>query len=76
MSPEQEAHIQAIIGRFTKEAYHKYAAGVAEHGGNLWDLSDTKLVEAAMEEAIDQYVYLYTLREKILLRLEMEQDLV
>ena len=64
MTPEQEAHLQAIKARFNIETDKKYRAGQAEHGGNLWEKTDEFLLYAAIEEAIDQVTYLVTLYEK------------
>lgn len=69
MTQEQEAHVQGILKDFNEKAYAKYVAGQAEHGGNLFDMPKLKLIDCALEEAIDQYVYLYTLREKEIERL-------
>lgn len=65
MTNEQHEHIGKIVLDFSRKANEKYEKGVIEHGGNLWEHETLWLVEQAMDEAIDQYVYLYTLREKI-----------
>lgn len=65
MTREQEAHLKLIKTQFVMDVDTKYRKGAAEHGGNLFDISDIKLVNEAMQEAVDQYVYLYTLRDKI-----------
>jgi len=44
----------------------KYRAGQAEHGGNLFDMITVELVDNAILEAIDQVVYLITLRDKLM----------
>lgn len=55
------------LGFLIKEASilidKKFSAGVSEHGGNLWDKKD--LIDMAIAEAIDQVVYLLTLKEQI-----------
>lgn len=66
MTPQQEAHLQGIKDQFAREVDAKYRGGVREHGGNVWEMSDLKLVEEGMQEAVDQYVYLSTLRDKML----------
>ena len=59
---EQEEHIQRILNKFKNDMPIKYRKGQAEHGGNLWDM---KIIDAAIEEALDMYVYLVTLKEQI-----------
>ncbi len=44
----------------------KYEIGQKEHGGNLWEKDTLFLVDQAIDEAIDQVVYLTTLRDKLL----------
>lgn len=65
MMPEQEDHIQSIVDRFAVEADRKYRKGQAEHGGNLWDLPSRTLLDFAIEETIDQFIYLTTLKDKL-----------
>ncbi len=65
MTPEQEEHLQDIISQTTTMMERKYRAGQAEHGGNLADMSKYKLLDCALEEAIDQVVYLLTLRANL-----------
>lgn len=62
---EQEDHIDQIIEDFARQADPKYRAGAAEHKGMIWDLTPLQLIEAAMEEAVDSFVYLHTLKEKL-----------
>ena len=57
-----EAHLRRILSQFNADARSKYENGQREHGGNLWEKPG--LLENAIEEAIDQVVYLYTLREQ------------
>ena len=64
MTPEQEAHLQSIKAKFNNYTDKKYRAGQKEHGGNLWEKSEEFLLEAAIDEAIDQVTYLVTLYEK------------
>ena len=65
MIKEQADHIHHIITQFESLCIDKYEKGQAEHGGNLWESSELYLVEEALKEAIDQVVYLITLRDKI-----------
>ncbi len=65
MTNEQEIHLLSITERFKKLADAKYQKGQKEHGGNLWDLSATQLLDEAIAESIDQITYLLTLRDKL-----------
>lgn len=65
MQIEQEEHLLEIKRSFVKLVDDKYRKGQEEHGGNLFDLTSLELINAAIEEAIDQFVYLLTLKEKI-----------
>lgn len=60
-----EEHIDEIREDFTIAMTSKYYNGVREHGGHLRNMSAIDLINNAIDEVIDQYVYLYTLREKI-----------
>ena len=48
----------------------KYRAGAAEHGGELLALPDLCILDLAIDEAIDQAVYLLSLKEKLVRRLK------
>lgn len=65
LTEPQAHHVEEIGKEFCHAMADKYAKGQAEHGGNLWDLSLGKLVDCAIEEAIDQVVYLMTIRQKL-----------
>lgn len=64
LSAAQTEHLQAILRDFIDKTSDKYVSGATEHGGNLWDKSG--IIEMAMEEAIDLYVYLYTLKQQLI----------
>ena len=64
MTKQQERQLRQIKREFRRRVDRKYRAGVAEHGGYLGDLAELELIESAMAEAIDQFCYLYALREK------------
>lgn len=66
MTEEQEEHIVDIQETFDMMVASKYRKGAEEHGGDIRDRTTAWLIEQAMDEAIDQFVYLYTLRNKIL----------
>lgn len=65
MTSEQEHHLQQIKTAFKSAVDVKYRKGQKEHGGNLFDLTSLNLIDAALDECIDQYTYLFTLRDKI-----------
>lgn len=66
MTLEQEQHLISIIRRFESMADAKYRAGQAEHTGNLWDLSPLQILDNAIDESLDQVIYLITLRDKLM----------
>jgi hypothetical protein len=68
MTKQQQHQLRRIKREFRRRVDRKYRAGVAEHGGYLGDLSELELIDNAMAEAIDQFCYLYALREKVLSR--------
>jgi hypothetical protein len=62
-----QAHVDRIRSAFDANMHAKYMNGAREHGGDL----DTKgsivwLLDMLEEEVIDSYVYLRTIRERIL----------
>ena len=58
-----QEHIDSITASFKELATDKYFKGAKEHGGNLWDKQG--LIDMAIEEAIDQVIYLMTLKQQI-----------
>lgn len=65
MTPEQEQHLHQIKQTFDIWADRKYRAGQKEHGGNLFDMSHEQLLDNAIDECIDQFIYLVSVREKV-----------
>ena len=65
MSPIQEAHLGRVKAEFAGLVDEKYRAGASEHGGELLALPDLEILDLAIEEAIDQVVYLLSLKEKL-----------
>jgi len=63
MTPEQ--HLEKILTQAEFRIKVKYLRGQAEHNDNLWEHSILDLVDNAIDEAVDQLVYLLTLRDKI-----------
>jgi hypothetical protein len=65
MTEKQEKHLQEIKDNFSNLCDTKYRKGQAEHGGNLFDMSPMQLLDNAIDEAIDQVVYLLTIKQKL-----------
>ena len=61
MSPEQ--HAEQLADEVKHRMITKYMAGQKEHGGQLWQKKG--LIDMAIEEAIDQAVYLLTLKQQL-----------
>lgn len=65
MTLEQQAHLSRLTYNFALVLSTKYAKGAIEHGGNLWDKTPIQLLDEAIDECIDQFTYLMTLRSKM-----------
>ncbi len=65
LTAEQEQHLNRALEAFNVATAAKYRAGVAEHGGNLWEHPPLWLLDEAMKECQDQWIYLFTLRERL-----------
>lgn len=64
MTSEQVAHLNRIKEQVSYEITEKYAKGAKEHASTLSaDYTPLQVLDMAVEEALDQVVYLYTLRE-------------
>lgn len=63
MSKAQEDHIYDLRAEFNHRMPKKYRAGALEHPGNIWELPMDTLLDEAISEAIDQYVYLMTIKK-------------
>jgi len=78
MTDEQVEHVWGAIAKFQTLAKAKYAAGAEQHGGNLWDHDEMWLIDQALLECADQWMYLITLRDKIIARrtvtITLEED--
>jgi hypothetical protein len=61
MTPREHAH--DIAKDAAKRILIKYHAGQKEHGGMLW--TKPGIIDMAIEEAIDQVIYLLTLKHQI-----------
>lgn len=66
MNKDQREHLAHLMSWLTPTVADKYTKGAIEHKTILHeDYSAKQLVDMAIEEAIDQIVYLYTLRSKL-----------
>lgn len=65
MTKEQEAHLSRLKKSFASHCDSKYRRGQAEHGGDLFTKPTLIVLDAAIEEAVDSYVYLESLRERL-----------
>lgn len=63
MKQSQEDHLFDIIDKFSVMVDKKYRKGQREHGGDLW--LKAGLINFAIEEALDQVVYLLTLKSQL-----------
>lgn len=60
-------HLDRVLAAFKENAWKKYMKGQAEHGEDLATKeSIVWLLKQIEDEAIDLYVYVRTLRERIL----------
>lgn len=65
MTEEHKAHAAQLADEVERRLIRKYTKGQEEHGGNLWEVPPLQLLEEAINEAIDQAVYLLTLRQQL-----------
>lgn len=61
MTPDDHAHI--VAGEAYGLILKKYRLGQKEHGGQLW--RKRHLIDHAIDEAVDQVIYLLTLRDQL-----------
>lgn len=66
MDQQAEFHLARLRRQLDTQVDAKYRKGNAEHGGSLDNWDELDLVNAAIDEAIDQFVYLSTLKDRIL----------
>jgi hypothetical protein len=65
MTQEQELHLELVIKEATALIDAKYRAGQAAHGGDLFTKTTTELIDEAINECIDQIVYLLTAKHNL-----------
>lgn len=66
MTYEQEQNLADIKAQASKLIDAKYRSGQKTHGGNLFDLSVSALLDEAINEAIDQLTYLITAKNNLI----------
>lgn len=57
------SHAFALADRAHEMILAKYERGQREHGGRLWRKAG--IIDMAIEEAVDQVIYLLTLRDQL-----------
>ena len=63
MDIKEKKQLAKILKEFSVLATQKYKRGIKQHGGKLW--LKQGLVDEAMNETIDLWAYLYTLKQQI-----------
>lgn len=66
--PEHEDHLNELLKNFQERFQEKYRKGVRSHAeseGGLWKLTPLQLIDNAIDENLDQFAYLMTLRSKL-----------
>lgn len=66
MEARHEAHLANIQAEAIARISDKYRRGQVEHGGDLWKKGSIELIDDAIDEAVDQFVYLLTVRAQLL----------
>lgn len=67
MTREQEKHLDDLNDMFIYLNTRKYQDGAEEHPGTLEGMAELDLVDNALEETLDGFNYLATLRTKVML---------
>lgn len=65
MTNRQLEHLTRIRTSFARLVTQKFFKGAQEHGGDLQDRPVLDLVDEALAECLDQFTFLWTLREKL-----------
>ena len=66
MNETQKAHLKYVLNESQDRIMTKYIKGALEHQSSLSeDYTASQLLDEAINEAVDQMVYLLTLRQKL-----------
>lgn len=65
MNESQEAHLERIKILAATWIDSKFRAGAEEHEGDLLDMPILTILDNAIDEAVDLFVYLASLRGKL-----------
>ena len=65
LSQSQRFHLSTLNSTHKVLLSKKFKKGAEEHGGDLQDMPPMQLLDAAIDENIDQFVYLQTLKSKL-----------
>ena len=74
MTRRQEQHLVAVIHSVSRRIDRKYRAGAVEHSGDIRDLTPVQLVEEALNEVADLFVYLETVKVKLMAMTSVTDD--
>jgi len=66
MEIEHESHLSDIRANATDDIDYKYQKGQEEHQGKLWEMPARQLGIEIKNEAVDLYVYMHCLNEKLI----------
>lgn len=73
LNERQQAHLNRLTKKFIADTSVKFKKGAQEHGGDLQDMPILDIVDNALDEVIDQWVYLTTLRERLVSLADSQQ---
>ena len=65
MEREHEEHLGRIMQKLVPRIQEKYRDGQLKHQTRLWEADILQLANEALNEALDQVVYIYTLIEQL-----------
>jgi hypothetical protein len=65
MTERQEQHLDNLMGETLELMDEKYRRGQEVHGGDLFELSVATLLDEAINETVDQLVYLLTAKARL-----------
>lgn len=73
LNERQLQHLNRLTKKFIADTSVKFRKGAVEHGGDLQDMPILEIVDNALDEVIDQWVYLTTLRERLISLADSQQ---